>query len=251
MDVAALVRNFEAILALQSVSRLHTQVWDRIIARTAAASTDAQAPDPIRSSVLFPHIARRRVRWTRLLAAQAVGRFGAFVWATLVVPFVTEVTRRASQASTSRPDEPFKAQHDRVQLELLLQQSRALVPHAVEAQVKLWERSPSLALLALTRPIGLVETFELWIDLVEAGHLVGIPHLASRCASSGCFQKSCCPPSAADSISRLRGQRREGSATRRVGSFVNPDRPLNRPTRQRQPARCAAHRHRGRVGSPV
>lgn len=199
MDVAALVRNFEAILALQSVSRLHTQVWDRIIARTAAASTDAQAQDPIRSSVLFPHIARRRVRWTRLLAAQAVGRFGAFVWATLVVPLVTEVTRRASQASTRRPDEPFKAQHDRVQLELLLQQSRALVPHAVEAQVKLWERSPSLALLALTRPIGLVETFELWIDLVEAGHLVGIPHLASRCASSGCFQKSCCPPSAADS----------------------------------------------------
>jgi hypothetical protein len=171
------------VLELQSLSALHAAVWDRIIAKTASSTTHDKDP-ALSSSILFPHVARRRVRWTRLLSAQAVGRFGAFVWATLVVPLVSELTRRVSNlAPTSTNTAPasasFAQQHEQAQLELLLRQARALVPLAVEAQIKLFERSPSLALLALSKPIGMAETFETWVELVECGHLASDAGLAT------------------------------------------------------------------------
>lgn len=185
VNVSALTRSFHSILELQSLSMLHGQVWDRIIAKTAAASSNTYDKDPVKSSALFPHSARRRVRWTRLLAAQAVGRFGTYLWATLVVPFVSELTRRVldlgngDPATAAADSRTFAQQHDQAQLELLLRQARALVPLAVDAQVKLFEKSPSLALLALSKPIGMAETFELWVDLVECGQVARDVSLAS------------------------------------------------------------------------
>ncbi|TKA54046.1 hypothetical protein B0A53_03328 [Rhodotorula sp. CCFEE 5036] len=186
VNVSALTRSFHAVLELQSLSALHAAVWDRIIAKTASSTTHDKDP-ALSSSILFPHVARRRVRWTRLLSAQAVGRFGAFVWATLVVPLVSELTRRVSNlAPTSTNTAPasasFAQQHEQAQLELLLRQARALVPLAVEAQIKLFERSPSLALLALSKPIGMAETFETWVELVECGHLASDAGLATGAA---------------------------------------------------------------------
>lgn len=189
VNVSALTRSFHAVLELQSLSALHAEVWDRIIAKTASSSTHDKDP-ALSPSILFPHVARRRVRWTRLLSAQAVGRFGAFVWATLVVPLVSELTRRVSNlastftattatSASSAAASSFAQQHEQAQLELLLQQARALVPLAVEAQIKLFEKSPSLALLALSKPIGMAETFEIWVELVECGHLASDAGLAT------------------------------------------------------------------------
>lgn len=189
VNVSALTRSFHAVLELQSLSALHAEVWDRIIAKTASSSTHDKDP-ALSSSILFPHVARRRVRWTRLLSAQAVGRFGAFVWATLVVPLVSELTRRVSNlastftattatSASSAAASSFAQQHEQAQLELLLQQARALVPLAVEAQIKLFEKSPSLALLALSKPIGMAETFKIWVELVECGHLASDAGLAT------------------------------------------------------------------------
>ncbi|GAA5880285.1 hypothetical protein JCM3774_002480 [Rhodotorula dairenensis] len=194
VNVSALTRSFHSILELQSLSALHGQVWDRIISKTAASSTTSDK-DSFHSSVMFPHLARRRLRWTRLLAAQAVGRFGTYLWATLVVPFVSELTRRVSALFTAPDNDDsaaaaaadartFAQQHDQAQLELLLRQARALVPLAVDAQIKLFQKSPSLALLAMSKPIGMAETFELWVDLVECGHLAGDANLASGAASA-------------------------------------------------------------------
>lgn len=184
VNVSALTRSFHAVLELQALSALHTEVWDRIIAKTASSSTMHDKDSVQLSSILFPHVARRRVRWTRLLSAQAVGRFGAFLWATLVVPFLSELTRRvsnlaATSATTTTSASSFAQQHEQAQLELLLRQARALVPLAVEAQIKLFEKSPSLALLALSKPIGMAETFETWVELVECGHLAGDASLAT------------------------------------------------------------------------
>lgn len=186
VNVSALTRSFHAVLELQSLSALHAEAWDRIIAKTASSTTHDKDP-ALSSSILFPHVARRRVRWTRLLSAQAVGRFGAFVWATLVVPLVSELTRRVSNlaatsattTNTTTSASSFAQQHEQAQLELLLRQARALVPLAVEAQIKLFEKSPSLALLALSKPIGMAETFETWVELVECGHLASDASLAT------------------------------------------------------------------------
>ncbi|GAA5984885.1 hypothetical protein JCM10908_002436 [Rhodotorula pacifica] len=194
VDVAAFTRHFHAILELQNLASLHARVWDRIIAKATASATAPDGKNPSGAYTLFPHLVRRKVRWSPLLAAQAIGRFGSYMWATLVVPFISELTRRVSAmespsagtspASSTSATKTFAQEHEQAQLHLLLRQARALVPLVVEVQFKLFKESPSLALIGLSKPIGMAETFELWLDLIESGHVVANAALAAAAAES-------------------------------------------------------------------
>lgn len=169
IDPAVLTRLVQSIADVQEVSILHRQLWSRQIkfieATIPAPGADTSTPPP-----LFQHANSRRIRWNRLQAARGARDFGAFLWASMVVPLYREVRRRANvttEAEREAASPSFSHAYRAEQLKLLVQQARALVVAAVETHIQLFESTPGMALLASTSATGIADAFELFVDLVE------------------------------------------------------------------------------------
>ncbi|POY76197.1 hypothetical protein BMF94_0717 [Rhodotorula taiwanensis] len=186
IDPAVLTRLVQSIADVQEVSILHRQLWSRQIkfieATIPAPGADTSTPPP-----LFQHANSRRIRWNRLQAARGARDFGAFLWASMVVPLYREVRRRANvttEAEREAASPSFSHAYRAEQLKLLVQQARALVVAAVETHIQLFESTPGMALLASTSATGIADAFELFVDLVENCDLPRDDKVASLAASA-------------------------------------------------------------------
>lgn len=188
IDIGVLSKAVQSVVDMHAVSLLHRQVWDRYVAASSCSATSEGPQD----APLFQHAHARRVRWTRAHAASGIRHLGAYVWTPLVAPLVREIHRRAQEFAneSATPEEVSNLSDERVsrpgggeaghsfsrelqhaQMTFLVRQVRALVPVAVEAHLTGLEEVPMMAMLSLIRETGVVDSLELFTELIEQGDL--------------------------------------------------------------------------------
>lgn len=188
IDIGVLSRAVQSVVDMHAVSLLHRQVWDRYVAASSSSSSSEGPHD----APLFQHAHARRVRWTRAHAASGIRHLGSYVWTPLVAPLVREIYRRAQEFAneSATPEEVSSLSDERVsrpgggeaghsfsrelqhaQMNFLVRQVRALVPVAVEAHLIGLEEVPMMAMLSLIRETGVIDSIELFVELIEQGDL--------------------------------------------------------------------------------
>lgn len=116
----------------------------------------------------------RSEEWSAESAAHALRDLIAYSWTTLVPPLHREAIRGVAELELQDLDEDdleLDAQQLRARLELLRQQSRQLLEHAVAQQADILEGHPALSMMIPGRLTAVLDCAELWVDEAMNGRV--------------------------------------------------------------------------------
>ncbi|GAA5958413.1 hypothetical protein JCM8115_002458 [Rhodotorula mucilaginosa] len=127
----------------------------------------------------------RSKEWSAESAAHALRDLIAYSWTTLVPPLHREIVRSVAELGLQDLDDDFEldSQQLRARLELLRQQSRQLLEHAVLQQADILEGHPALSMMIPARLTAVLDCAELWVDEAMNGR-VTLNAQAGRVATS-------------------------------------------------------------------
>lgn len=116
----------------------------------------------------------RSKEWSAESAVHALRDLVAYSWTTLVPPLHREIVRRVAELELQDLDDDhdgLDAEQLRARLDLLRQQSRQLLEHAVLRQADILEGHPALSMMIPARLTAVLDCAELWVDEAMNGRV--------------------------------------------------------------------------------